>query len=147
MSATSQPSSPGPVSEARNAAAMSLKIERMRATIPRLASCQSTRQAWFIRIEIKAQQLDEQLRKKRVQAASAMGRATAMPEPLPAAHYPTPEPGTSTPLSNSTGLGREGLPQHQSEHDWGTVLVWVVVWAVLGIPLWFLVAHSVGFLD
>ena len=46
-----------------------------------------------------------------------------------------PEPGTSTP-SNSTGLGRAGLPQHQSEHDWGTVLLYVVVWAVLGIPLW-----------
>jgi hypothetical protein len=59
----------------------------------------------------KKQQLDEELRKKRVQAVSAMGcaakvpsrpilviaakrsrpsvgRATAMPEPLPPAHYP-----------------------------------------------------------
>ncbi len=27
------------------------------------------------------------------------------------------EPGTSTPLSNSTGLGRAGLPQRQSEHS------------------------------
>ena len=49
-----------------------------------------------------------------------------------------PEPGTSTPLLDSTGLGRAGLPQHQSEDNWGTVLVWVS-WAVLGIPLWFLV--------
>jgi hypothetical protein len=57
-----------------------------------------------------------------------------------------PEPGTSTP-SNSTGLGRAGLPQHQSEHDWGTVLVYVAVWAVLGIPLWILVAQWLGFIS
>jgi hypothetical protein len=57
-----------------------------------------------------------------------------------------PEPGTSTP-SNSTGLGRAGLPQHQSEHDWGTVLLYVVVWAVLGIPLWILVAQWLGFIS
>jgi hypothetical protein len=58
-----------------------------------------------------------------------------------------PKPGTSTPLSNSTGLGRAGLPQHQSEHDRGTVLDWVVVWAVLGIPLWILVAQWLGFIS
>jgi hypothetical protein len=57
-----------------------------------------------------------------------------------------PKPGTSTP-SNSTGLGRAGLPQHQSEHDWGTVLLYVVVWAVLGIPLWILVAQWLGFIS
>jgi hypothetical protein len=57
-----------------------------------------------------------------------------------------PKPGTSTP-SNSTGLGRAGLPQHQSEHDWGTVLLYVVVWAVLGFPLWILVAHWLGFIS
>jgi hypothetical protein len=57
-----------------------------------------------------------------------------------------PEPGTSTP-PNSTGLGRAGLPQHQSEHDWGTVLLYVVVWAVLGIPLWILVAQWLGFIS
>jgi len=57
-----------------------------------------------------------------------------------------PEPGTSTP-SNSTGLGRAGLPQHQSEHDWGTVLLYVVVWAVLGLPLWILVAQWLGFIS
>jgi hypothetical protein len=28
-----------------------------------------------------------------------------------------PKPGTSTPLSNSTGMGRAGLPQHQSAGD------------------------------
>ena len=57
-----------------------------------------------------------------------------------------PKPGTSTP-SNSTGLGRAGLPQHQSEHDWGTVLLYVVVWAVLGFPLWILVAQWLGFIS
>jgi len=58
-----------------------------------------------------------------------------------------PEAGTKPPLSNSTGVGYAGLPQHQPEHDWGTVLVCVAVWGVLGIPLWILVAHWLGFVS
>jgi len=58
-----------------------------------------------------------------------------------------PETATKSPLSNSTGVGYAGLPQHQPEHDWGTVLVWIVVWGVLGIPLWILVARWLVFIS
>ncbi len=31
--------------------------------------------------------------------------------------------------------------------DWGTILVWIVIWGVLGIPLWILAAQWLGLIS